>query len=116
MTAAADNSVSVKWQKDGADIDGATSATYTKSNVALTDAGSYVAIFTGKEGDTAATNAAVVTVTEGETPVESVAIAGAKKRYVKKGGKLPLSVTVSPDGAPQEIKATSSNPSVATVA
>ncbi|BAH15185.1 major tail subunit [Serratia phage KSP100] len=116
LTAAAENSVSVKWQKDGADIDGATSATYTKSNVALTDAGSYTAVFTGKKGDTATTNPATVTVTEGETPVESVAIAGAKKRYVKKGSKLPLSVTVSPDGAPQEIKATSSDPSVATVA
>ncbi|WXX18525.1 hypothetical protein TacPo2_70 [Pantoea bacteriophage TacPo2] len=114
MTAAAENSVSVKWQKDGKDIAGATSPTFTKPNVALTDAGSYVAIFTGSKGDTAKTNAAVVTVTEDTTPVESVAIQGAKKRYVKKSDKLSVDVKVSPDGADQNITVSTGDSSIAT--
>lgn len=105
----------MQWKKDGAAIEGATSPSFTKSNAQKEDAGSYVAEFTNKVGTTP-TNAATVVVNDEQPAVESVAIAGAKKRYVKKGAKLPLSVTVSPDGAPQEIKATSSDPSVATVA
>lgn len=114
MTAAATNSVSVKWQKDGVDIDGATSASYTKANVTLEDAGSYTAIFTGSKGDTATTNPATVTVTEngGGTDVESVTISGAKQRFIKKGETLNLEVTVAPDTAPQEFKVTSSNDAI----
>lgn len=105
----------MQWKKDGAAIEGATSPSYTKSDAQLTDAGKYVAEFTNKVGTTP-TNAATVVVSEDEPGVESVAIAGAKKRYAKKGGKIPLSVTVSPDSAPQGIKATSSDEAVATVA
>lgn len=51
-----------KWQKDTVDIPGATSATYSLTNIASGAAGSYVAIVTGA-GGTATSNPATITVT-----------------------------------------------------
>lgn len=114
MSAAAENAVSQQWQKDGADIEGATSTSYSKASVALEDAGSYTVVFKGKEGDSATTNPAVITVTDGETPVEQVAIQGARKRAVKKGQAIEVDVTVSPESADQSITVETGDSSIAT--
>jgi hypothetical protein len=62
-----------QWRKDGATIGGATSATYTINNIALTDVGNYDVVITGTAGyacNTAQSAVAVLTVTPSvETPV-----------------------------------------------
>lgn len=52
-----------QWKKGGTSIGGATSTTYTKSNMTTTDAGSYTCTVTGSGGDVIS-DAAVVTVYE----------------------------------------------------
>lgn len=46
-----------QWQKDGSDITGATSATYSITGVVLGDAGTYTAIATNTAGSTTSTGA-----------------------------------------------------------
>lgn len=53
--------VKYQWQKDGADIAGATTATYSKNSVAAADAGAYRAVITAEGADPV--NSAVATVT-----------------------------------------------------
>ncbi len=50
-----------QWQKANANISGATSTIYTKTNIALTDAGSYAAVVS-YSGGTCTSNAAILTV------------------------------------------------------
>ncbi|EBK1870995.1 hypothetical protein T022_001011 [Salmonella enterica subsp. enterica serovar Tennessee] len=61
--AATDNSpLTYQWQKDGSDISGATSATYTKANVAEVDEGSYACIVSSPTAGSVTSNPATVTV------------------------------------------------------
>ncbi|WP_261159311.1 immunoglobulin domain-containing protein [Serratia liquefaciens] len=53
--------VKYQWQKNGADISGATSATYTKNSVAAADAGTYRVVLTAERSDSV--NSATATVT-----------------------------------------------------
>jgi len=55
-----------QWQKDGVDITGATSDTYTISNVSTSDAGDYTVVVTGSCG-AITSNVATLNVTEGIT-------------------------------------------------
>lgn len=57
---------SYQWQKGGADIAGATSATYTIASVVLGDAGNYTAVATNSAGS-ATSNAATLTVNSAAT-------------------------------------------------
>lgn len=61
ISASTSGYTSVKWFKDGVEIPGATSATYTKENVTLEDAGKYKAVFQTPSGEVS-TNEATVTV------------------------------------------------------
>lgn len=62
--------VTYQWQKGGADIDGATDATYTVKNVA--DSGSYTVKITDTEGKTAVSSATAISITKKEVAVPTV--------------------------------------------
>lgn len=47
LSVTASDAFKYQWMKDGAAIDGATAATYTKSNAQTTDSGSYTVVVTG---------------------------------------------------------------------
>ncbi len=73
----------LQWQKGGANISGATSATLTLTSLTLGDAGSYTAVATNSAGS-ATSSAAVLTVTAPATapsfttqPANQTALAGA---------------------------------------
>lgn len=69
-----------QWKKDGADIAGATSATYSKSSVVAGDSGIYTLTLTPKEGCAPGTVTAkyryIVNVLSGYTPDNSLIMTG----------------------------------------
>lgn len=75
--------LSYQWKKDGSDISGATSASYTKSNLVVGDAGSYTVVVTNTLGlSTTSTNStaaslAVLTPTTTTMPVTTTTTAPA---------------------------------------
>lgn len=69
VTASGGN-LTYQWSKDGADIAGATSSSYSRSAVAAGDAGSYRVVVTNPHG-TATSNSATVTVTTAQPPPPS---------------------------------------------
>ena len=62
--------VTYQWQKDGADIEGATSASYTVKNVA--DSGSYTVKITDAGGKTAVSEAEAVNIAKAKLTAEYV--------------------------------------------
>jgi len=72
LTAAATNSPSYQWQKNGANIAGATSATYTISSPQTSDSGSYAVIATNGSGATTSAAASVTVVSPTAAPVFTV--------------------------------------------
>ena len=62
--------VTYQWQKDGADIEGATSASYTVKNVA--DSGSYTVKITDADGKTAVSEAVTVSIAKAKLTAEYV--------------------------------------------
>lgn len=54
--------VKYQWQKNGADISGATAATYTKNSIVAADAGAYRVVLTAERSDTVSSATATVTV------------------------------------------------------
>ena len=62
--------VTYQWQKDGADIEGATEATYTVKNVA--DSGKYTVKITDAEGKTAVSKETEISITKKEVAVPTV--------------------------------------------
>ncbi|AYB30373.1 PQQ-dependent sugar dehydrogenase [Chryseolinea soli] len=61
-----------QWQKDGADIPGAKSATYTITNAVETNSGKYRVIVSNSAGSTPS-NEATLTVTTNKIPVATIA-------------------------------------------
>ena len=55
--------ISYQWQKNGADITGAASSTYTKTNLVSGDAGNYSVVVSGSCGPSLTSNVATLTVT-----------------------------------------------------
>ena len=62
--------VTYQWQKDGADIEGATSASYTVKNVA--DSGSYTVKITDADGKTAVSEAEAVNIAKAKLTAKYV--------------------------------------------
>ena len=54
--------ISYQWKKNGADITGATSSTYTKTNLVSGDAGNYTVVVSGSCGSPLTSNVATLTV------------------------------------------------------
>ena len=88
----------IQWQKNGAAITGATSATLTFPSVTATDAGTYVAVVTNTAG-TVSTAAAVLTVAPpaGNATAASI-LAQPATQSVASGSTVVFSVAAS--GAP----------------
>ncbi|QBP33047.1 putative capsid decoration protein [Enterobacteria phage CHB7] len=100
LSVVATGATGYQWKKGASNISGATSATYTKTNVVPADAGSYTCVVTGEGGATVTSNAATVTVnalpvittqpqnveiTEGDTLELSIVATGATGYQWKKG-------------------------------
>jgi glucose/arabinose dehydrogenase len=64
--------LSYRWQRDGADIPGATSASYTLSNAQLADDGARFRVVVSNGFGSATSNAATLTVTANQPPTASV--------------------------------------------
>ncbi len=75
VTATGTAPLSYQWRKNGTNITGATSATYTIASAALGDAGSYSVVVTNSAGS-ATSNAATLTVTA--LPVEPTGVQAVK--------------------------------------
>ena len=84
-----------QWQKGGANIAGATSATYSIASVAAGDAGSYAAVATNSAG-TATSTAATLTVSAATTA--PAITTQPSSQTVAPGG--PASFTVAASGTP----------------
>ena len=96
-----------QWRKNGGDIGGATSATYSIPSTALADAGSYDVVVTVSSGCTATSTAATLvinastaitgqpvasqTICEGDSASMTVAAAGTSLSYQWRKGGTPLS-------------------------
>ncbi len=84
----------LQWQKDGADIPGATSASLTLASITTADAGAYTLVATNDAG-TVASDATVLTVNKA---VANVALDDASVVY--DGLAHPLTATTVPAGLP----------------
>ena len=85
----------LQWQKGGANISGATSATLTLTSLTLGDAGSYTAVATNSAGS-ATSSAAVLTVTAPATapsfttqPANQTALAGGNASFAAAASGSP---------------------------
>ena len=103
---AAGSQLSYQWQRDGVDIAGATSASYTLSAVVLGDSGStFRVIVTNAAGDATSQNATLTvtlvppviavqpapqTVTEGQSATFSVLANGSQLTYQWRRGEQPI--------------------------
>lgn len=85
--------LSYQWRKDGVAIAGATSASLTLSQVALSQAGRYDVVVANHVGSVASA-AATVTV----NPLPAVTALSARRNVVAPGGSARLSVTASGTG------------------
>jgi hypothetical protein len=64
--------LSYQWQRDGADIAGATSSSYTVTNVQLGDSGAQFRVVVTNSFGSATSNAATLTVTSNQPPTASI--------------------------------------------
>lgn len=90
LSVVATGATGYQWKKGASNVSGATSATYTKSNVVPADAGSYTCVVTGEGGATVTSNAATVTVN-----ALPVITKQPTNQTVNEGGTLNLSITAT---------------------
>ena len=64
--------LSYRWQRDGVDIAGATSSSYTLSNAQLGDDGARFRVVVSNSAGSATSNAATLTVTPNQPPVATI--------------------------------------------
>ncbi|MXV52347.1 hypothetical protein GS399_15335 [Pedobacter sp. HMF7647] len=69
---AAGTDLSYQWKKDGQDIAGAVSSTYTNTNAAMTDAGNYTVVVSNATGSVTSNAAAITVATSDVMPVVTV--------------------------------------------
>lgn len=79
-----------QWKKNGTDIAGATSLTYTINNVQQSDAGQYSVIVTNSYGN-AASNAAILSVTAFNTPPDAYILTPTNGTYFHAGDTIYFS-------------------------
>jgi hypothetical protein len=95
---------SFQWKKDGTDIDGATSATYSISVVSAVDAGSYTAVVTNSVSSVtsaAATLSVNAAPTISSQPVSATVNQGQDVSFsVTAAGAVPLTYQWLKDGSP----------------
>jgi len=82
VTALGTPPLSYQWQKNNVNIPGATSATYSIPQTALTHAGSYRVIVSNNTGSTATSNAATLTVINNSLPTAEILTPTAGNTYV----------------------------------
>jgi glucose/arabinose dehydrogenase len=73
--------LSYQWQRDGVDLPGATSASYTLSNVQTTDNGAQFRVIVSNAFGSATSNAATLTVTANQPPTATITTPVAGTQY-----------------------------------
>lgn len=86
-------SLAYQWQKDGADLPGATDATLTLTGVTAADAGDYTVVVTGGGGTPAASPAAKLVVVN-----PPVLVQGPVSQTVNLGGSATFTVQATGEG------------------
>jgi glucose/arabinose dehydrogenase len=72
VTASGSSPLSYQWQRNGANISGATSASYTRTNIQSTDNGSTYRCVVSNSAGSATSNAATLTVTTNTAPMATI--------------------------------------------
>ncbi|MBA3699599.1 MAG: immunoglobulin domain-containing protein [Planctomycetes bacterium] len=76
-----------QWRKDGVNISGATNATYTKTNVQVSDSGVFTVVVTNSVGSVTS-NAASLSVASGPPVLSTTAISGTTTTSATSGGNV----------------------------
>lgn len=84
--------LSYQWRKDGANISGATTSSYTKSNVQAGDAGNYSVLVSNAAGSVASANAVLTVNGSGTPPAITTQPSG---QIVDEGGSVTFSVVAT---------------------
>ncbi len=105
--ATGDAPITYQWQFAGTDIPGATTSSYTKSNLQVTDSGSYTVVVTGGTGCTA-THQATLTVSDViAPPTLSYSIGAGKITFTWSGSFTLQSKTSLSTGSWNDVTSTS---------
>ncbi len=92
VTANGTTTLAYQWKLNGTNIGGATTSTYTKSNLALTNAGNYTVMITNSFGSVTSSNAVLSVVSSASAPVIT---AQPQPKIAVAGTSASFSVTVS---------------------
>lgn len=72
VTASGTSPLSYQWRKNGTNISGATSQSYTKTNVQLSDSGNYSVVVTNSAGSTTSNNAKLTVLAPNQLPTATI--------------------------------------------
>ena len=97
VTASGDPAPTFQWRKDGAEVTGATSSTFSISSVATNDAGSYTVVISNASGNVTSASA---TLTVTAAAVAPAIIGQPQSQAIDDGQSAIFSVTASGDPAP----------------
>jgi glucose/arabinose dehydrogenase len=81
VTASGQQPLSYQWQRDGVDIPGATSSSYTLPAAAASDNGAQFRVVVSNTAGTATSSSATLTVTAGSGPVATISTPAEGTRY-----------------------------------
>ena len=81
VTATGTQPITYQWRKNGVNISGATSATYTISSVVPADAGNYSVVVSNSAGSVTSNNAALSVTPANQPPTATIATPGAGATY-----------------------------------
>lgn len=103
VVASGEAPLSYQWQKDGADIDGATAASLALNNVSTADSGSYAVVVTNSHGSVTSATAVLTVnlapVSIDEQPVGAVVLSGSEVVLsVSVSGSAPIEYQWEKDG------------------
>ena len=99
VTASGDTPLSYQWKKDGVDISGATSSSYTINSVVVANAGSYT-VYISNACDSETSSAATLTVNKA-TPTATLAVSNSPQTY--SGSPQAATVNISASSVPGSV-------------
>jgi len=95
VTASGDPAPTFQWRKDGAEVTGATSSTFSISSVATNDAGGYTVVISNASGNVTSASATLTVTTAAVAPA---IIGQPSNQDASVGSNVAFSVTI--DGSP----------------
>jgi invasion protein IalB len=98
VTATGSTPLSYQWQKNGTNVSGATSASYTTPATTLSDSGATFRVTVTNSAGSATSSSATLTVTSSTTPTAPSISSNPASRTVSEGQTASFSVTASGTG------------------